>query len=243
MVDVHAGIHAELERLAPAAPGTAEDWPDVLRRVRASCSPRGRVLVLAAAVVVVAVAAPTLALSARVRGVLGLDRSPALEQSRLVVSTPTGTGSVVRVWVSPATNGGQCWFRTIGPPGEIEHAPNMNGGGVCGEGRLHDARLPLQVTVGMTKYPLPDASGTWTPPVIDGWVDSSLQATRVELRWHGGSQPLAFDNDYFVGVSHDAYNPPDEKLPFAVVAYDESGREIARSELPREWLQIDQPSP
>lgn len=201
---------------------------------------RRRLLVAALAVVVIGLAAPALAFD-DVRSFIGLDREgfkPILEESRLLVSAPVADGTVVRLWLSPNKSGGECLFQTYGPPGEVEHAPEM-GGGVCGWGPTgsleRGARAggsPLLSQVSSAKRPLKVHGATeWVPPVISGWVEPDLEATRVEVRWTGGSKELALANSYFIGAAEELYEPPAERLPFFVVAYDAEGNEVGRRKL------------
>ena len=58
----------------------------------------------------------------------------------------------------------------------------------------------------------------------------SLRATRVEVRWNGGSLPLRLRNNNFLGGSPVLYMPPFENF-YIVVAYNSRGKEVARKRL------------
>jgi hypothetical protein len=94
-----------------------EAWNDVVARVGTRRPIRHRArLALVAALVLIAIALPTLALSASVRELLGLSHpGPDYKHARLAVSAPIPGGRVARVWVSPSTDGGRCQFVTIDP--------------------------------------------------------------------------------------------------------------------------------
>lgn len=191
-----------------------------------------RLVVVALAAGVVAIAAPALAFDG-VRSLIGLDHPlPVLEESRLLVSAPVAEGTVARLWISPSTSGGECLFQTFGPPGDVEHAPEM-GGGLCKHpGVISWEGIPLTLQMGATKRPLvPRGAREWIPPVISGRVDPELAAARVEVRWTGGSRALTLANEYFIGAVEEIYEPPLESEPFFLVAYDAAGNEVARRKL------------
>ena len=252
MAEVTQLLHEELERLSPRDEIDVADWSDVLRRARvagrAHAVPRRTArkryaIALVGAVAVVAVAAPAFALSPTVRSWVGLRSTPVFAESRLLVSAPVGNGAVVRLWVAPSDNGGECRFKTIGPAGEAAPPDDMNGGGVCGGGSLLDHvpdHLPIVLGISAARRPLEHpGAGAWVPPVIHGWIDPDRGAATVELRWNGGASPIAFENDHFLGASEALYEPPAAHFPFYVVAYDGEGREVVRKEIPRDWLYLD----
>jgi hypothetical protein len=208
------------------------DWGDVLRRVsmRGTMVRRWR-FVLVAAAVLLAIVLPTLALSASVRGLLGLANppSPDYRHARLAVSAPIPGGRIARVWVSPSTSGGECEFVTIDPVGSRRQPIRMTGGGGCSLGRkaLHG---PLVWSF---------SHGRRDAPLIHGRVDPKLRARRVELRWHRGTQQLAYNNGFFVAAAPALNDPPFHQLPYDVVAYDIDGRIAARSRIPTSFLYLD----
>jgi hypothetical protein len=129
-------------------------------------------------------------------------------------------------------------FTTLGPPGEVEHAPEMGGGGCrWGPGPSYGALaqqtgVPFAINVSAGKRPLkPHGATEWVPPVIWGWLNPEFGGTRVEVRWTGGSKALAFANDYFIGAVEELYEPAAETVPFFLVAYDADGQEVARRKL------------
>jgi len=191
---------------------------------------RRRLVLAAVAAGVVAIAAPALAFDG-VRSFVWRDPEPVLEESRLLVSAPVAEGTVARLWLSPSTTGGQCLFETYGPPADVEHAPEMDGAGGCTERPISWEGIPLTYHTGSAGKP--HGATEWVPPVVSGRVDPELGATRVEVRWTGGSKALVLENEYFIGAVEEFHEPPAERLPFFVVAYDEDGQEVARLKLPR----------
>lgn len=238
-----------LERLAAADPSPTATELDQARADRVLAAilaetreeprirlRRKRFLVVAVALAVIGLVAPALAFDG-VRSFVGLDRegvAPILEESKLLVSAPVADQTVVRLWLSPNKSGGECLFETYGPPGEVAHAPEM-GGGVCGLGpKMSQAYGGDHVGVGVSaaKRPLKvRGAAEWVPPVVSGRLAPALGATRVEVRWTGGSKELAVANDYFIGSVEALYEPSAELLPFTLVAYDEAGNEVARRAL------------
>jgi hypothetical protein len=237
-----------LQRLAAADPALhapevdEADIDRVLAAILAEPRPhrrsgwrRKRLVVAAVAAIAVGLAAPALAFD-EVRSFLGLGaETPAvLEESRLLVSAPVAEGTVARLWASPSKLGGECLFATYGPPGPVERAPDMSGGGACrdrpmsSDGPMSYERNPLTFSISTSKRPdAPNPARPWIPPAISGRVDPSLGATRVEVRWNGGSKALAFANSHFIGAVEELYEPPASALPFRLVAYDDVGKEVA----------------
>jgi hypothetical protein len=74
---------------------------------------------------------------------------------------------------------------------------------------------------------------------VRGYVDPNLGATRVEIRWTGGSKKLAYDNGYFLGSVRTLFKAPDELEPIRVVAYDADGREVERRDIDAASFRID----
>jgi hypothetical protein len=99
------------------------------------------------------------------------------------------------------------------------------GGGLCAERPISWEGIPLTYQTGSAHKP-PGAT-EWVPPVVSGRVDPELGAARVEVRWTGGSKALVLENDHFIGAVEGLHEPPAERLPFFVVAYDADGREVA----------------
>jgi hypothetical protein len=201
---------------------------------------RKKLIAVAAAVVAVAgIAAPTLAFSGHVRSLLGFQSPAVLEESKLRVAAPVAEGTVARLWTSPSKRGGECVFVTFGPPGPVEHAAEM-GGGACGDGPFPGARIPLTLSVSVGKRPsAPKGATAWVPPLVDGWINPVLGATRVEIRWNGGSKALAFADGYFIGVAEELYDAPAAVLPIFLVAYNADGQEVSRRKIDAEWFRLD----
>jgi hypothetical protein len=232
---------------APTDPATVERLlASIIAEVRPATEPRRRIrrrqVAVAVAIALLAVATPTLAFSGIVRKVFRDDGWAVLEEARLAVSAPVGAGVMAHVWTSPSRPGGTCHFVTYGPPDP--EPPDQMGAGGCSD-RPPPSDAPALVHVG-------GSGDVWiagmagergatdsVPPIVDGWINPKLGATRVELRWNGGSAPLAFANDHFVGVSEALHNPPAALLPFHVVAYDAEGREVFRLKLPAASLDSD----
>jgi hypothetical protein len=85
----------------------------------------------------------------------------------------------------------------------------------------------------------PVGSGT-VGPVLHGYLDSSLGATRVEIRWNGGSKELAYANDYFLGVIQPLYRvEPKDIRPVRVIAYDAEGRVVRKIDINPAWFRMD----
>lgn len=209
------------------------DWGDVLQRLNAQSGGVHRWrLAVVAAVILLAIAVPTLAVSASVRGWFGLGSPPRPDyrHARLAVSAPVPGGRVARVWVAPSASGGECEFVTIDPAGSKRQPVQMTGGGAC--------------TLGTDRF---DGPLTWSlshprhnTPIIHGRVSSKLHAVRVELHWHGGSQLLAYNSSgFFVAAAPALGNPPFGHLPYDVIVYNPEGRIAARSRISTSFLYLD----
>lgn len=224
--DLDPAVLDVLERHYPATL-RSPDWPDVLGRSAARPRRRWRMVALVAAVLV-GVAVPAFALSASVRGLLGFPQ-PVLAKARLMVSTPIADGRILRVWESPSDTGGVCWFSTAERSDTDQRPAHMGGGGCSTSGDFHalHAGLLLQASVATQAR-----TANWVPPTVSGWLNPKLHATRVELRSRtGAALPLAYANNYFVGVSATLFRPSFDNLPYHVVAYDSRGREVARQKI------------
>jgi hypothetical protein len=235
-----------LERLeaadpAPRTPEVDQDRADRVlaailsepRRERSGRLRRRRLLVAAIAVIVVGIATPALAFNGSVRSLFDHPESPAvLEESTLLVAAEVAPGTVARLWRSPAKGGGECAFVTFGPPGDVERAPEMGGGACRWPAPGASVGTPLPLSISASKRPLtPKGATSWVPPVVSGGLDAGLGATRVEVRWNGGSQRLALADGHFIGAVEALYEPPASALPFHLVAYDAEGNEVARRKL------------
>jgi hypothetical protein len=211
MLDVETMIRDELERLAPPD-AAVTDWHDVRRRAQ---RPRRRltVLAVAAALVVAVVAAPTFALSPGVRGFFGLGHRPFLLRAVPVVATRAGHGLVVRLWASPLPFV-PCRFVVVSHAGAGRH----EGAALCRgrRGRLPRLRQPIIYDLRLVRHA--NAARLQVPATLDGFVGPRLHAVRVELRWTGGSQRLAFRRGWFLGLPRGLPNPPRRNLPYAIVA-------------------------
>jgi hypothetical protein len=196
---------------------------------------------LVAAVVVVAlvvIAAPALAFNDGLRSLLGLGSQPVFEKSRLLVSVPLGddAGQVAHLWSSPSSTGGDCTFVTFSLPGKVERPSRMTGGGACSLAPQQPDKLGPTLMVSIGKY----QGSVGTPfPLLQGYLDSSLGATKVELRWTGGSKELAYANDHFIGVIQPLYQAaPAEIRPVRVIAYDAEGRVVHKIDVNPGWFRI-----
>jgi hypothetical protein len=199
---------------------------------------RKRIVAVAVAVVVVGIAAPALAFNESVRSFFGFRNPAVLEESRLLVSAPVAEGTVARLWDSPSRSGGECSFVTYGPPGPQEQATEQ-GGGVCSDRPADTGIDPAALSISVGKRPLKTrGASAWVPPVISGGLDPILGATRVEVRWNGGSKELAFTNGHYLGAVEELYEVPAELLPILLVAYDEEGREVMRRQLDAEAFRL-----
>ena len=203
------------------------DWSDVRRRVPQSRH-RGRFALLAAAAVF-AVAVPAFALSASVRGLLGFGIQPEYAHARLAVSTPISKGRVARVWVAPAKGGGVCEFVTVDPAGSTGKPKQATGGGSCSERAGLGPGLSWSFSHGRGP----------ALTVFHGHYGRLVPVTRVDLRWHGGSQRLAVGHRFFLGEAPVLSDPPFTRLPFDVVVLGPGGRTVARERIPTSFLYLD----
>lgn len=224
MSDLEQPLLAELERLAPADEIPARAWHDVRRQARRRPARSAVFAVLATA----AVAAPTLALSASVRNLVGLGGppNPDYSRARLAVSAPIPGGRVARVYLAPSKEGGQCSFVVLAPATSTAHPTQMNGGATCtlGQERFGGA-LAWSFSHGHGRV-----------PIINGRVGTGLHAAGVELRWYGGSQRLAFAHGVFVAAAPGLDRPPFRKLPYELVVIGASGDIVYRSRIPTSFL-------
>jgi hypothetical protein len=245
-------IRLELEALAPREDGDRADWLEVRRRAglpipdSGSGSHRWRrgalvfsLLVLLAA----AVAVPSLGLGSDLRELLGLRNPPprpVFDQARLLVEAPAGNGEVARLYEAPASTGGTCWFVDRVPTGSPARTADSDSGGMCRIGESAtppDPQIPITWSVGMQPKTRNNARG-WRAPILDGWVNPELRATRVALEWRGGSVELPFANDHFLLVSESLYEPARKNLPYELVAYDGAGAEVARTRIFKSALYV-----
>jgi hypothetical protein len=248
MVDIDGALRGALEHLSPEGDARAvvPDWESVgallaaPRRAR-----RNRIrLTFAAGVALVAVCVPAIALSATVRGWLGIGPQPVYNKAQLVVSAPLPGARVARVWVGPSTDGGECEFVTITPASVVAIDPRTG----AMRPPTTQTRGSSACTVGATR--VPTNAFTWTiAPVagdsadprttlVRGHLGPTYHPARVVLSWHGGEQRLALSKGYFIGVA-DTRNPPFNRLPYTIVAYDAAGRATTRSRIPTSFLYTD----
>jgi hypothetical protein len=183
-------------------------------------------------------ALPSLALSSEVRRVFGLQDppEPLVAQARLLVEAPIGDGRMARVYEAPSSTGGHCWFTAYLAGGSTVRPETPDGGASCTVGPNSHQPPGSEPPILWSISVQPKARSTnarWTPPVIDGWVNPDLRATKVVLEWATGSRESAFANDHFVLVESTLGAPPAENLPYSIVAYDAHGREVARATIRR----------
>jgi hypothetical protein len=240
MYDTESLITEELNRLAPGAEVDRPDWANVV--TRAGAGRRSRRVAPVVAIALVGIAAPTVALSSGVRGLLGLGTSPVFHLAKPLVSGPVGNNFFAHLWQSPSTTGGRCLFATYDHSPTEAHPPrDWNGGGACSVNRTTklspvSASRPLAVSFSIQRR-LDVERHTWVPPVkwvppvVAGAVYPGLHATRIAVEWRGGSHTLALHNGWFVGGTPTLYVPPLRKFPFVVIAYDRAGHELARKKL------------
>ena len=197
-----------------------------------------------AVVTLAAIAVPAVALSGTVERFLGLaDRpGPVLQEARFVLEAPAEDGVVARLYTSPFNRGGECVFTTFARAGSPTRPVEESGGGSCAQTMQLPKGETVQVSVSLARRPL----ASWLRPdpsagpraAIDGAVSPDLQVARVELQWANGSQDVVFKDNYFLLVTDRLFNPPEQDLPFAVVAYDAQGKEVARRTIPSSWLYL-----
>jgi hypothetical protein len=197
-----------------------------------------------AVAILVAIAVPTVALSGTAQRFLGLaDRpGPVLDDAQFVLEIPAGDGVVVRLYTSPFNRGGECVFTTFAKAGSPIRPVEASGGGSCGQTMELPPGEPFTFAVSLTRLPLaswlrPDPS-TGPRAAIDGMVAPDLQAARIDLQWASGSQEFVLKDHYFLLVTDRLFNPPEEDLPFWVVAYDAEGKEVARRKVPSNSLYL-----
>jgi hypothetical protein len=237
MLDVEEAIRTELERLAPESGHRDPDWPDA--RVRAGeplSRRRSRRLWLAAAAFAIVVATPTIALSAGVRSFLGITPHPVVSKARLIISAPVGNAFYAHLWNSPSSTGGECSFTSLDHHAIPTGTPSANGGSGCtytGTQPIFTATAthPLTVGVAIERRLKGGDPKKWVPPVVSGNVLAALHASRVEIEWRHGSYRLNLQNGYLVGGTPKLYMPPFRDFPFYVVAYNASGRVVARKKI------------
>ena len=201
-------------------------------------TPSGRLVAAGVVVGLVVIAVPALGFSDGLRSFLGVQPLPVFEKSRLLVSAPVEGGAVAHLWSSPSRSGGECTFVTYGLPGKIERPSRVTGGGVCTLAPRSGTEKSGSLSVSMSKY----RGGPFQSvgPIIHGYLDSSLGATRVEIRWTGGSQELAYANDHFLGlVQALRQSSPKETRPIRVLAYDAEGRVVHKIDVNPASFRID----
>jgi hypothetical protein len=258
MIDVEPLIVSELDRLLPLPDGDRADWADVvgragLNRQAAATTPRdrsavyrrryGRAFVFVALVVVLFVA---VGFSSGVRSLLGLTPKPSLPvigQAALLVSASIGNGFVVHEWSAPSSSGGSCLYASVTRVGSPIGAATMNGGGACSVqgkvGTLVPTRhTPIQWTISATRRLKNSNLANWVPPFVTGTLDPRIHATRLTIRYSGGSIPLVLRGHRFAGGSRKLYDPPSAAFPFRIVAYNRAGQIVASTTLPTSTLAV-----
>jgi hypothetical protein len=248
-------IRQELELLSPREDVSRVGWPDVCRRagmrvppatnVQQQSSRRKRRLMVLALVTIAAaaVAVPSLALNSDLRDLLGFAGAPpepVFAEARLLVEAPADRGEVARLYEAPSSAGGTCWFVDRVPAGSPVHTSDDDAGGMCQIGQRGQppaSNVPMSWSIGMQPKTPNNVAG-WRAPVLDGWVNPELGATRIALEWTGGSVELPFANDHFLFVSELLYDPPDANFPYELVAYDASGAEVGRTRIVKTALRV-----
>jgi hypothetical protein len=247
MVDIDLALQNVLEQLSPEAEASAvtPDWRAVRDRLpapRPTRDHRWRVAV-AGAVALLAISLPAIAISASVRGWLGFGPQPVYTKARLAVSTRIAGNRVARVWVSPSTDGGECEFVTITAASFVAIDPTTG----AMRPPTANTRGSSECTVGGTPV-LPTALAWMYSPIrlgnphaalIHGHAGRAGQATRVYVLWNGGRQKLHLGDGYFIGVVATIRNPPFNKLPYTVVAYNAQGHPVAHQRIPTSFLYSD----
>ena len=228
-----------LERYTPV-PHAQPQWRQVEKRSRArTCR------LLLVALVALVVAAPALALSGAVRGLVGFgDPKPVVERAAWILSAPVGNAFWVHAWTAPSSTGGRCDFMTIDHQPTAEPPSEIRGGIGCSSAgsdeRLTQARpeYPLNVGLSIGRRPKGGDPTKWVPPIVSGAILPKLNAARVEVLWNGGSLSLRLRDNYFLGGSPLLYMPPFDRFPFTVVAYDAQGEKVAEKRLPSPALRL-----
>jgi hypothetical protein len=242
-------IRRELELLAPREDAGGADWHEVRRRAgipipdSGTISPRqphrvrrGALVFSLVVLLAAAVAVPSLGLGSDLRDLLGLSNAPPkplFDKARLLVEAPADKGEMARLYEAPSSAGGTCWFVDRVPIGSPAPTVDSDGGGMCQVGDSAtppDREVPITWSVGMQPKTRNNTQG-WRAPILDGWVNPELGATRVVLKWTGGSVELPFANDHFLFVSESLYEPAGKNLPYELIAYDAAGAEVARTRI------------
>jgi hypothetical protein len=249
MVDTDLVLQEILEHLSPVAEARSAtpDWGIIRAGLSTQRRTRDRrwQVAFAAVAVVVAICVPAIALSASVRGWLGLGSQPLYNKARLVVSTPVPGNRVARLWISPSTDGGDCEIITTTPASLVVIDPTT------GAMRPPAARTRdsggYECTVG--SRPVPPSALTWmespltvgspTAALIHGHVGQTYKATRVDVTWNGGRTRLRTADGYFIGVVAMIRNPQFHRLPYTVTGYDAQGRIVGRRRIPTSFLYSD----
>jgi hypothetical protein len=234
MLDVEPLILEELRRLSPLDDTASGDWEAIVGR----SAPRRRTRRAAiwapvAAVVVLAVVIPALAFSGTVRSLVGLSApTPRYDQARLRVEVRLRHDYVYRLWTAPSTQGGECMFTTEAAAAAPPRPKQVTGGGLCrvGSGSLAVPAHGLTWTLG---HALGDTY------LLNGVAGRDMHVARLTLRWHGGSQRVATNDGYFLGLIPIADSPPFRLLPFDLVAQDGRGRIVMTQRIPTSFLYSD----
>jgi hypothetical protein len=247
MVDSDLALQRVLEHLSPEAEArtATPDWASVLGRLSAprhyKRDHRWR-FAFAAAVALLAICLPAIALSASVRGWLGFGSQPVYKKARLVVSAPIAGNRVARLWVGPSTDGGECEIITITAASFVAIDPTT-GKMIPVAARTRDSG-GYGCTVGSTRVPPTALTWIFSPvPVgnthaalIHGHVGQTYKAVRVDVVWNGGREKLRTVDGYFIGVVAMIRNPVFNRLPYTVVAYNAQGHAVARQRIPTSFL-------
>lgn len=249
MVDTDLALQSALEHLSPEAEANVAEpnWATVRARLPAPQHKRGhsRRAVFAGAVALAAICVPAIAVSASVRGWLGLGPQPVLNRARLVVSAPVPGKRVARLWVSPGARGGECVIVTVTPAALVVIDPTTGAERPPTRSSLHGGSQ-TECTVG---EPVAETGLTWMfsgiavgdshAALLHGNIGRSYEATRVDVVWNGGRAGLRFAGGYFIGVVPTIRNPEFRRLPYTVVAYNKQGHAVATQRIPTSLLYSD----
>ena len=168
---------------------------------------------------------------------------PVLREARAILSAPVGNRFHAHLWRSPSTAGGRCSFLTVDHD-QRPLRPHTYGGGECGVAAhgsvvtLPNRAHPLLLGLSIARKLKGGKRARWVPPIVHGSTLRELDVRRVQIEWRGGFHRLTYRAGHFLGGAPSLYMPPFAAFPFYVVAYDRSGREVARRKLDSPALRL-----